>query len=275
MLIDTALMDRVMGPFSALWRYGSLTSELAKRDVQSRYKGASFGLLWSLISPFLMLCVYSLAFGVLLKSNWPQKNGYQHHFSVIIFVGLIVHGFFAECLARAPTVITGHPSFVKKVVFPLEILSWQVMLSGLFQAGMNILVFIVLSLLLEGHVSWMIVLLPVVFIPLIFMSLGVCWIFSALGVYLRDINQMMGVITMTMLFLSSAMIPVDTLSDSKRMLFHLNPMTFLIDQARAVALWGEYPDWVGLAEYTVGSLVLMYAGYAWFMATKKGFADVL
>lgn len=266
---------RFIGPFSALCEYGSLTTELTKRDILGRYRGASFGLLWSLISPFLMLCVYSFAFGVVLKSKWPQVSGGGHPFAIILFVGLIVHGFFSECLSRAPGIVTGNPSFVKKVVFPLEIIPWQVVLTALFQAGMNIIVFILLRLLLEGQVSWTIILIPVVFVPLVFISLGVCWFFGALGVYVRDINQVTGVLATAMLFLSSAMIPVQTLSPRVQALFHLNPLTFLIDQARAVALWGTWPDWGGLASYSIGGLIFMYAGYAWFVATKRGFADVL
>lgn len=266
---------RFFGPFSALFGYASLTTELTKRDILGRYRGASFGLLWSLISPFLMLCVYSFAFGVVLKSKWPQVSGGGHPFAIILFVGLIVHGFFSECLSRAPGIVTGNPSFVKKVVFPLEIIPWQVVLTALFQAGMNIIVFILLRLLLEGQISWTIILIPIVFVPLVFISLGVCWFFGALGVYVRDISQVTGVLATAMLFLSSAMIPVQTLSPRVQALFHLNPLTFLIDQARAVALWGTWPDWSGLASYSIGGLIFMYAGYAWFVATKRGFADVL
>jgi lipopolysaccharide transport system permease protein len=268
-------MGRFFGPFSALWRYGSLTSELAKRDVLGRYRGASFGLLWSLISPFLMLCVYSFAFGVVLRAKWPQMDAGNHHYSIILFIGLIVHGFFAECLNRAPTLITGNPSFVKRVVFPLEILPWPTVLSALFHAGMNLIVYVLLRYFLEGTADWTILLMPVVFLPLVCITLGVCWLFSALGVYLRDISQVTGVLATAMLFLSSAMIPVQTLPASYRMVFYINPLTFIIDQARAVALWGQLPDWQGLAAYTLGGLILMYVGYAWFMVTKRGFADVL
>lgn len=269
------ISNRLFGPFSALWRYRSLTSELAKRDVLGRYRGASFGLLWSLISPFLMLCVYSFAFGFVMKAKWPQPDNGNHHFAIILFIGLIVQGFFSECMTRSPTLVTGNPSFVKRVVFPLEILPWPIMLSALFHAGTNLIVYAILRYALEGSGNWTILLMPVVFIPLICITLGVCWLFAALGVYLRDISQVTGVLATAMLFLSSAMIPVQTLPDNYRFLFHLNPLTFIIDQARAVALWGQSPDWQGLFLYSVGGLILMYLGYGWFMATKRGFADVL
>ena len=265
----------VYGPFSALFEYRSLTFELAKRDVLGRYRGSSFGLVWSLISPFLMLCVYTFAFGFVMKAKWPQVAGGDHHFSLILFIGLIIHGVLSECMVRAPTLITGNASYVKRVVFPLEILPWPPIYSALFQACMNFIVFIVLRLIMEGSFDWTIIFLPVVFLPLIAISLGVSWIFAALGVYLRDINQITGVLATALLFISSAMIPVATLPPAYQRLFNLNPLTFLIDQARAVALWGQTPDWFGLGIYLVGGVVLMYLGYGWFMATKKGFADVL
>jgi lipopolysaccharide transport system permease protein len=263
------------GPFLALGRHSSLTFELSKRDVLGRYRGASFGLMWSLISPFLLMAVYAFAFGFVMKAKWPQVASGEHHFAIILFIGLIVHGFFAECLVRSPSLVTGNPTFVKRVIFPLEILPWPVVFSALFHAGMNILVFIALCLALDGTFSWTIVLIPVVFIPLVFITLGVSWIFAALGVYLRDISQVTGVLATAMLFISSAMIPVQTLPDKYRIFFELNPLTFLIDQARAVALWGVLPDFVGLALYSLGGLLLMYLGHSWFVATKSGFADVL
>jgi lipopolysaccharide transport system permease protein len=265
----------VLAPFSALMKYRSITFELAKRDVLGRYRGSSFGLLWALISPFLMLSVYTFAFGFVMKAKWPQVAGGQHHFAIILFIGLIIHGVFSECLIRAPTLVTGNPSFVKRVVFPLEILPWPPVYSALFHAGMNFIVFIVLRLILERSFDWTIVLMPVVLVPLVTITMGVSWIFAALGVYMRDISQITGVLSTAMLFISSAMIPVQQLPPSYQRLFSLNPLTFLIDQARAVALWGQMPNWIGLVEYTLGGLVLMYLGYGWFMATKKGFADVL
>ncbi len=249
--------------------------ELTKRDVLGRYRGASFGLLWSLISPFLMLCVYSFAFGYLMKAKWPQVAGHEHRYAIILFIGLIVHGFFAECLIRSSTLVTGNTTFVKRVVFPLEILPWPTVFSALFHAAMNLVVFALLRMALEGSVSWTMIFLPLVFLPLVFITLGVCWIFAALGVYLRDINQVTGVLATAMLFLSSALIPVQSLPPSYRYLFDLNPLTFIINQARAVALWGDMPDFSGIALYSLGGLAMMYFGYGWFVATKKGFADVL
>lgn len=263
------------GPFSALGSHWSLTVELAKRDVLGRYRGASFGLLWSLISPFLMLMIYSFAFGFVMKARWPQGEDGGAHYSVILFVGLIVHGFFAECLNRSPFLITGNVNFVKRVIFPLEILPWPMVASALFHAFMNVLVFIALHAFLDHKIVWTIVFLPLVMLPLVLFTLGVSWFLAAIGVYLRDVGQITGVLSTAMLFLSSAMFPLSALPQQYRWLLVLNPLTFIIDQARDVALWGRLPDWAGLGIYSGLSIFSVYLGYGVFRVTRRGFADVV
>nr|WP_236502763.1 ABC transporter permease [Xanthomonas perforans] len=264
-----------LGPFDALIGRRDLTKELAKREVLGRYRGASFGLLWSLISPFLLLIVYTIAFGSIMKSRWPEVAAGQSHFSLVLFVGLIVHGFFAECLMRSPHLIMGNPNFVKRVIFPLEILPWPMVASALFHVLMNTLVFAVLRLLLDGQMVWTIVLLPIVMLPLVVLGLGVSWFLASFGVYFRDVTQVTGVLSTALLFLSSAMIPPQAIPENMKLVFLLNPLTFIIDQAREVALWGNLPDWSGLSIYLLLAMVAFYGGFVWFRATRKGFADVI
>jgi lipopolysaccharide transport system permease protein len=271
----SAKSSAASGPFDALGTYRSLTIELAKRDVLGRYRGASLGLFWSLISPFLMLMVYSFAFGFVMKAKWPQTADRHAHYSIILFVGLIVHGFFAECLNRAPHLITGNANFVKRVIFPLEILPWPMVASALFHTFMNFLVFLVLHIVLDHTMAWTIVLLPLVLFPLVILTLGVSWLLAALGVYLRDISQITGVLATAMLFLSTAMFPIDVLPPQYRWLLMLNPLSYIIDQARAVALWGQLPNWIGLGIYTLCALAVLYLGYTAFRLTRRGFADVI
>ena len=271
----TRWLDLSGRPLRALAKNRSLIYELAKRDVLGRYRGASFGLLWSLISPFLLLCIYTFVFGAVMKNRWPQAAGGHTSFSIILFAGLIVHGFFAECLNKSTTLITGNPNFVKRVIFPLEILPASMVLSALFHVVMNTLVFIALRWALDATFSWQVILLPLIMLPLVFLTMGVSWFLASIGVYLRDVTQVTGILAMAMLFLSSAMMPIDAVPQSYRWVIELNPLSFIIDQARNVMLWGVNPDWHGLLVYTVGGAALAYAGYAWFVLTRKGFADVL
>lgn len=262
-------------PFLAFTEHRSLLFELAKREVQGRYRGASFGLLWALLSPFLVLCVYVVAFGFVMKSKWPHAVEGKANFALILYVGLIVHGFFAECVARAPRLVLDNPNFVKKVIFPLDVLPWAMILSAMFHAAMNMLVFVALYALTSGAPPWTVVFFPLVLLPFVLFTAGLVWFLASLGVYLRDINQVTAVAIMATLFLSSAIVPLDAVPAKYLTVFNLNPLTFIIDQARDVALWGRLPDWNGLGLYALKSAVFMYLGHAWFRATRGGFADVL
>ena len=190
---------RLTGPLDALLRHRSLTWELARRDILGRYRGASFGLLWSLISPFLMLIIYTLAFGYILKSRWPGTSGNIADFAMLLFVGLIVHGFFAECLTRAPTLITGNTNLVKRIVFP----AGAAVDHGVFRAVPCVHQHhrvLVLNLVVRGELHATVLFLPFVYAPLAIGLLGVGWLLSSLSVFLRDITQITGVLATAMLF---------------------------------------------------------------------------
>lgn len=262
-------------PFSSFGRHRNLTRELTRRDILGRYRGANFGLLWSLLGPLMMLVVYTVAFGSIFGSRWKQPTGDAASFGIVLFLGIMVHGLFAECLSRSPRLMIDNANYVKRVVFPLHVLPWTVVLSAAFHFMMNLVVFVVLCWLVTGRFSPYIVLAPVVVAPLVLMTVAVCWVVSSLGVYVRDLHQAVPVVVTAMLFLSSAIIPIDAVPDHYRVAFYLNPLTFFIDQLREVALWGRPPDWMGLFERSIIALGLIYLTYAWFRVSSKGFADVL
>lgn len=268
-------MSIVNGPFLQAMQHGSLVRELTKREILGRYRGANFGLLWALISPFLMLAVYSLAFGGILGSHWPSVDGKQGSFTLILFIGLIIHAFLSECITQAPRLVSGNTSYVKRVVFPLEILPWPMVLSGLFHLSMNLVAYSILAIVSGQGIGWTIVLFPLVILPLILLVLGLAWMLAALGVYFRDINQIAGVLTTALLFTSTAIVPISVIPEGLRWIYKVNPLSFIIDQARNVVIWGRLPDWVGLGLYALLALMVCYAGYGVFRATRRGFADVL
>lgn len=268
-------MSRLLSPWTTAIRYRGLIAELARREISGRYRGASLGLFWSLVSPFLLLLIYTFAFGTIMGGRWPEPKAAGTHFSVVLFSGLIVYFLLSECMVRAPDLVVGNPAFVKRVVFPLEILPWPMLLSALFHCLMNSIVFVILRVVLDGAFDWTIVLLPLVLLPLAVVALGLAWFLASLAVYLRDVQQVVGMASMALLFLSSAMIPTSSVPPEYRIVFLLNPLSFIVDQARKVMIWGEFPDWGGLAVYLVFALAFMYAGHAWFQLTKRGFADVL
>jgi lipopolysaccharide transport system permease protein len=230
-------------------------------------------MLWSLFTPFMMLGVYTFAFGGLMKSRWPDSAG--HSFALILFIGLIIHGFFSECITRAPALVVGNTSYVKRVIFPLEILPWPMMLSALFHLIANFLVSLLLGICLNGRVPVQGFLFPVVILPLVFLAVGLSWFLAAIGVYFRDIMQVVNVISAVLLFTSSAIMPIQAVPPKYRFIFLGNPLTFIIDQAREVVLWGRWPNWEGLLLYGFISLLVMYLGYGFFRLTRRGFADVI
>lgn len=260
---------------TAFGRHRSLAWEMTKRDVLGRYRGASLGLIWSLVTPVAMLIVYTLAFGGVMKAKWPEAAGDATSFALILFAGLIVHAFFSEVFVRAPGLVLNNPNYVTKIIFPLEVLPWPLLFSALFHMAMNFAVLAVFLLLYNGYVYWTILLLPVVLLPFAIMMVGIAWGLSALSVYFRDVSQMTGPIAAAMLFLSSAIVPLDSVPESYRLVFELNPLTFIIDQAREVAIWGRFPDWTGLLSYSAVSLMVAFAGGLFFHKTRRGFADVL
>lgn len=273
-----AIQARTIGspnPFAAFDRkHRALTLELACRDIQGRYRGASLGMAWSLLSPLLMAGIYTLAFGFILKSRWPGAES-TSDFALILFLGLVVHGLFAEVLTRSPQLIVANTNLVKRIIFPLEILPWTTVTAALFHACANSLVFLALMVFIHGGIPWTAALLPLVLLPLVLLCVGIGWFLSAMGVFLRDIGQITGVVATALLFLSSAIVPVSTLPASYQFVFRINPLTFIIDQAREVAYWGRLPDWKGLLVYILCAFVVAILGLMFFRRLRRGFADVL
>lgn len=260
---------------SSLWTHRSLTYQLAKREVIGRYRGSVAGIAWSFFNPLLMLAVYTFVFSVIFKARWSGLEAGRGGFAIVLFIGVLVHGIFAECLNRAPTLIMANTNYVKRVMFPLEILPWVAMGSALFHAFISLLVLVVAQVIVLGSIPPTALLLPLILAPLVLTTMGIAWIFAAFGVYLRDIGQITVVITTVALFLSPVFYPVTALPEQYRGIFLMNPLTFIIEQAREVMIWGRLPDWQGLAMYIAASLVVAWAGFWVFQKMRRGFADVL
>lgn len=253
-----------------------LIGQLARRDIVGRYKGAMIGIAWSFVTPILMLAVYTFVFSVVFKARWGGVAGDSRgQFALIMFVGMLVHGLFAEIINRAPGLVLANPNYVKKIVFPLEVLSPMVGLSALFHAAIGVIVFLLAFLLLGGSVSWVIIFLPLVLLPLLVLAVGLAWFLASLGVYIRDVGQVTGIVTTVMLFLAPVFYPLENLPQNYRWVVQTNPLTFIIQQAREVLVWGRVPDFAGLCLYLIVAWLVACAGFAWFQKTRKGFADVL
>lgn len=260
---------------ASLWRNRSLLRALIQREVVGRYRGSVMGILWSFFNPVFMLLVYTFVFSVVFKARWSGGSDSKTEFALVLFAGLIVFNMFAECVNKAPTLILANINYVKKVVFPLEILPWVAVGAVLFHALVSVAVWLLAYVVLFGVPHVTVLLLPLIILPLILFIVGLTWWLAALGVYLRDVSQFIGLATTVVMFLSPIFYPVTALPEQYRHILQLNPLTPAIEQARNVLFWGVVPDMGMLLVYFVSSAVIAWLGFAWFQKTRKGFADVL
>lgn len=261
---------------ASLWRNRQLILQMTRHDVIGRYKGSVMGVMWSFFNPLFLLVIYTFVFSVVFKARWGgDLPDSKTQFAILLFVGMIVHTLFAETLNRAPGLILSNVSYVKKIVFPLEILPVVAIGAALFHALVSVLILVIAFVLINGYLQWSIVFLPLLLLPLIVLTLGGAWALASLGVFLRDVAQPIGMLMTILLFASPVFYPVTAMPEYIRPWLMLNPLTFIIEQARAVLIYGQMPDWVGLVIYSSVAAGIAWIGYAWFQKTRKGFANVL
>jgi lipopolysaccharide transport system permease protein len=259
-----------------LWRHRDLILQFTQRDVEVRYKGSFLGLFWSLVNPLVMLLIYTFVFRVVLKARWQgSRSDSLSEFALVLFCGLTAFNIFSECVTRAPGLIVNVPNYVKKVVFPLEILPVSVLGSALFHALASLAVLLMGNLLVSGTIHWTLVLLPVVLLPLVFLCLGLSWLLAGLGVFIRDANYTVLLGVQVLMFLSPIFYSIDLIPEPFRTIIRFNPLTSIVENFRWVILWGKLPNWTNLSAWVLMTVGLMLLGYAWFVKTKKAFADVI
>ena len=261
----------------SFWCHRQLIMQMTKREVVGRYKGSAMGLAWSFFNPVFMLVVYTFVFSEIFKARWGGIDGddSKTQFALVLFVGMIVLALFSEVFNRAPGLILANVNYVKKVVFPIEILPVIAMLVALFHSLISLGVLLMAFAFFNSYLHWTAIFIPMILLPLVIITIGLAWILASLGVFLRDIGQLVGIISTVLMFLSPVFYPLNAVPERFRPIVMANPLTFIIEQAREVLIWGHLPNWIGLGLYTLAAIVVAWAGYAWFQKTRKGFADVL
>lgn len=254
----------------------ALILQLLQRNIASRYKGSVLGGVWCFIHPLLLLCVYTFVFSVVFKARWGVTIGNsQGAFAVIMFCGMTLFSIFSECVSANCSIILNNPNYVQKVIFPLEVLPLaQVLTSFVLGIVWIILLFLGVIFIL-GTISWtMFLLFPILFILFLF-TLGISYLVASLGVYIRDTSYVIQVLLQILFFMTPIFYPVEAVPEKFRVVLQINPLTILIEEARKVFLWGQYPDWSFLGIAFLVSLLVLQLGFVFFSKTKKGFADVL
>jgi len=261
---------------ASLYRNRALILTLVQREVLGRYRGSIMGMLWSFFNPVLMLAVYTFVFSVVFQARWGVGVGdSKAAFALIMFAGMLVFNLFAECISRAPTLILNNASYVKKVVFPLEILPWVSFGAACFHAIISLGVWVLFFLFVFGLPKPTMLLFPLVLLPLVLLTMGFSWLLASLGVYLRDVAQIVGIVVTICMFLTPIFYPLTAIPEAYRGALYLNPLTLIIEQTRDLLIFGKGMAWKQYAVLTLSSAIIAWLGFAWFQKTRKGFADVL
>lgn len=262
--------------FTSIWQNRQLFFQMTYREITSRYRGSFIGLAWSFITPLLTLVIYTFVFSTVFKARWNvDANETKLDFAIILFVGMIVFGIFSEIVNRAPTLIISNSNYVKKVIFPLEILPWVSLGTILFHSFISLIVLLLVQFFVNGNLPWTIFLFPLILLPLIFAGLGSAWFLASLGVYIRDVGQITSVFTTILMFVSTVFYPITALPKEYQFWLSLNPLVLIITESRNVLVFGILPDWLVVGKALLIGVTIFMLGFAWFQKTRRGFADVL
>ncbi len=261
---------------SSLWKHRYLIGQMVRRDLTARYRGSYLGLFWTVINPILMLTIYTFVFSIVFNARWRTGVDVPRgEFALTMYAGLIAFNLFSEVTNRAPGIVIGYPNYVKKVVFPLEILMVVITITALVTSAINMGILLVGSILILHHIPVTIVFIPLIYLSLLMLTLGLGWFLASMGVYVRDIGQAISVIITVLFFMTPIFYSADSVPHGFQVIMRLNPLTMIVENFRKLLIWEEMFAIRPWAIWTVLFFFLFIGGYTWFMATKKGFADVL
>jgi lipopolysaccharide transport system permease protein len=273
------ILEFLFGPLLVAWRNRVLLRRLGGREIAGRTRNTMLGGLWLVIAPLVMLGIYSFVFTQVFAARWQgaagSAPGSAYDPPLMIFAGMAVLGLFAECLARAPGLVLENPTYVKKVVFPLEILPWSALAGASVAAAVSLALLIGVDIIIHGPPPPTALLLPLPFLPLILFSLGLSWLLASLGVFLRDLKQAMGLAVSVLTFAAPIFYPLDAVPDRFRSLLYLNPVTLGVEELRQLLFAGTVPSVKAWCAYFALGWLAATLGLWWFRRTRKGFADVL
>ncbi|MBL8291911.1 MAG: ABC transporter permease [Bryobacterales bacterium] len=261
-------------PVQTIWRNRRLIASLVRREITARYRGSVGDALWTILHPLLLMLTYFFVFGIVLQARFgadPSRSGFVLYFLAAMLPWLP----FAEAVGRAPSSILENRNFVKKLVFPIETISVNHVLAGLITEAFALLVFLTLLAFTRGAPPPTALLLPLLLIPQFLLTLGLCWLLSALGVFLRDLGQIIGFGLTLVFFLTPICYPDASLPPWARGVLSRSPIYLLVDAYRAILLENRWPDAASLLALTIVSAAIFFCGYAFFWRFRRTFADVI
>lgn len=259
---------------SLIKNHRGLIRSMVRRDLSNRYKGSVMGVAWAIITPAVMIILFTIIFSGIFKARFGNEGGH-FDFAVYLFCGILPWIAFSDGVQRSALALTENANLVKRVVFPIEALPVNVAFSALVQQLIGTVVLLAAALLIQRQVHFTAILLPILLIPQLLATIGLGWLMASLGVFIRDVPQFNQLFFSTWMYLTPIFYPEAQVPPSYRWLVDLNPASPLIRSYRRILLEGKLPDWKGLTITTGFALVVFVIGYWWFERTKKAFADVL
>lgn len=256
--------------------YLSLWRTLVSQELAVRYRGTLLGRAWPFLMPLIMLAVYGFVFGAVFRARWPGLAEGDHlGFALNLFIGLLVHGLLAESVGQAPALLQQNSNFVRKIVFPLPVLVAVPLGSALFHMLLGLALVVVVNGIWGTGMHWQWLAAPLILLPYLAMLLGISLAFAALGVYLRDLAQMVTVLVMMALFTGAVFFPRSMVPPVLARAVDINPISWPTEALRGAILHGQWPATSTLAAYSLAGVVVLMAGAWIFRALRPGFADVL
>lgn len=274
------IYKNIIHPIESIRSNRELLVQLIKRNLSSKYKGTTLGVVWNFLQPLVLLLVYTYAFGMLFQSRWLETSAgnladMKFSYSIVVFCGMTVYNIFSEVVTMSPNLFVSNPNYIKKIVFPLEILPMAQVITSLISNLIWFLILFIGAVIFAGSLSWTMLLLPVVLFPYVLMLTGISFMLASLGVFFRDLAQVCMLITqimylMTPIFYSAEMVP-----DSLKFILVINPLAWFVSETRKIFVFKQLPDFLGIIIWLIIAVVVFYLGFCCLKKTKRGFADVL
>jgi len=269
------LVNWLVTPLASLVRNRNLFWQLLVRDVQSSVRGSALGLAWIIITPLVLVAIYTFVFGFVLKSAWFSETESSVVVPLIYFTGLMIFSFFMEIITRAPEFIHSNRTYVTKIIFPIDILDWVLVGAAAFKLAAAMILLAVFLALATWELPVAMLLAPIVIAPLAILCVGLGWLFSALGTYIRDIQQVLVTLGPVMMFVSPIFYDINQVPEGLRPVFWFNPLTFILETLRGLLFFDRSVNWIAYGGYWLVALTVFYCGYAFFQRARRGFADVV
>lgn len=262
--------------FKNFFQYRFLIFSMIKREISMKYKGSILGILWSVITPIILVGVYTFCFSYIFKASWKvEKVDIHIPYALVLFAGLNIFTLFSEIFLRSPSLISGYSYLLKKTVFPVEVLAYVSVGSALFQLIINTSIIIFINIIVYNYFVWEIVFLPFIVLPFTVFLLAICWLLSTIGVFLKDISNLLNLLVTVLMFLSPVFFSLDSMPEPYKSIAVLNPLTLIIEETRKVLLYGLLPDFKSLSIYFLFSFCFMQLSYIFLLKVKKGFGDAI